>query len=72
MSTVIVSLVRFACEEKKIYNAPLIEIIKPTAPRLLDMAFSNPSEDDGWEGDAKHNFDDGDIEEIQYNIWGEN
>ena len=58
--------------EKKRYNAPLIEIIKPTVPYLLDMAFSNPSEEDGWEGDAKRNIDDGDLEEIQYNIWGEN
>jgi hypothetical protein len=59
---------------KKTYITPETETIVILNGQLLDETFSNSNAGDGYSGelDAKHNFDDGDIEEIQYNIWGEN
>jgi len=59
---------------KKTYITPETETIVILNGQLLDETFSNSNAGDGYSGelDAKYNLDDGDLEEIQYNIWGEN
>ena len=56
---------------KKQYRIPITETVKINPYALLDIAYSNPEEGNGWEGDAKRGFDDSDMEEIEYNIWKE-